>query len=206
MKCEEFREKLDAFVSGTLPEGEKEKMEEHMRECEECRTLYKMELFLRKELSEISPEPPSPLQFIKEVAAKRRAKQNLRRRAFQLGFAFATVMLIAVIAFKSLIGTKEAVSAELQPAIVTPADGDVVLPDEAGIVLFVPDPRYNVNLNIDGEPVDIKEVSQNNGNVIVAYPPEIEPGYHYAELECYDPVGEKKIVQSAVFYVVGEKR
>ena len=71
MKCDEFREKLDAFVDGNLSEDDKKLMVEHMNECEECRLLYETELFLRKKLLKITPNPPSHSELIAKVRARK---------------------------------------------------------------------------------------------------------------------------------------
>ncbi len=205
MKCDEFREKLDAFVDGNLSEDDKELMVEHMNECEECRLLYETELFLRKKLLKITPNPPSHSKLIAKVKARKEKRRRAQQIAFRVGMAFATLLVVAVISIRTVFNTRQAISAELPPAIVAPEDGDVVLPDEANIVLFVPDPRYQVDLKIDGEKMDIQDMAQTTGNVVVTYPPDIEPGYHYAEIEFYDPHNDQKIVQSAVFYVVGDQ-
>ncbi len=205
MKCDEFRKKMDDFLDGKLGWDEAREMERHIEECEECRQLYLTELFLRKELKELTPDAPSAAELLRSVRRKEaRGKRSVPAFALRLGFGFAALVVIAFAASKTVLKTEQAVSAELPPAVVSPVDGDVVLPTEANIILFVPDPEYHVNVEIDGEPVEVNHIDR--GNVVVAYPPNIEPGYHYARIDFYNTRSKETITNSAVFYVVGDRQ
>lgn len=202
MTCREFREKLDDFLESRLPPDEERAMREHIEECPDCRAIYETELFLRDKLKAVSPTPPSPQQLMADVRG-RMVRQKRHRRLVQAGLALATLLIIAVTSVRVFFRAEPAVSAELPPALLMPSDGDVVLPGEANIVLFVPDPDYKVNIVIDDQPVEARDIHK--GNVIVAYPPNIEPGYHYARIDFYDSRNRQKITHQAVFYVVGDE-
>ena len=52
MNCRMFREKLNSFISGDVPEELTKEMQIHMLSCELCRRLYEEELFIEKAFEE----------------------------------------------------------------------------------------------------------------------------------------------------------
>ncbi len=135
MECKGIREKLSAYLEGTLPSEEKRFIEEHLNSCPQCSTtledLKKTGEFVRN-LEEVGP----PAWMTQKIMARVRAEQDKKRGIFQKLFyplhikvpieALATV-LIAVVA----VYVFRAVEPEMKSMPVPPAVGPIITREEA---------------------------------------------------------------------------
>jgi anti-sigma factor RsiW len=109
MNCTPWREKLDAYVDGELPEQESAAMDEHMHTCRDCaaEAFRRMQMKRDTRVAALRFTPPPGLQqrIEKSIAPKRRPLAFLLSPA--LAFAVALVLLVAVSAMVMMMRRAE---------------------------------------------------------------------------------------------------
>jgi len=118
MNCTLWREKLDAYVDGELPERESAAMDDHLRTCRDCAS----EAFARMQMKRATRD--AALRFTPAPGLQRRVEQSIapKRRplAFLLSPALAlAVALVLVIAVSAMMMMRRA---ERQQAIAQLVD------------------------------------------------------------------------------------
>jgi predicted anti-sigma-YlaC factor YlaD len=97
MTCEEHKPKLSAYVDGELPADERERLEEHLAACEECRQELAELASLKEELKMIRFKEPTDAeieQFWRSVY------NRLERGIGWILFSVGAIVLLCYGAFK----------------------------------------------------------------------------------------------------------
>lgn len=165
MNCQNFEEKLSAYLDGELDYGAREEVERHLVECPECsRVLEEM-----RRIESFKPllEPPGlprekwrecweevkkqttdslSAQQVRERVSKRRRAHYLRRAIYGLAGVAAAVVVVAVL---------------LWPAAPPEEDTDPVM-EESVCVLDYDDANYNLHIIDDPRFTIIKLVPVEN--------------------------------------------
>jgi anti-sigma factor RsiW len=80
MRCSEVQQKLDLFATGELESSMRERIEDHLESCAECReSLVKLRRF--EDLVSATPAPPVPHGFADRVVAQARERQAIVTRS-----------------------------------------------------------------------------------------------------------------------------
>lgn len=96
MDCEKLNHLLDAYLDGTLNDEEKQAVEQHVGECEECKTLLQMCRDLRAE------EGPVPASFSASWRQAVRKEEEMEKKQ-QRKHSLRSIALIAA-AFVFIVG------------------------------------------------------------------------------------------------------
>ncbi len=100
MNCKEFSNLLDAWIDGTLPDGEAERMRAHAAECGECASLYALRMDCRRLDEDI--EVPGDFssswrQMIREEETAEESTEKARRSfVWQKWLAVAAALVFVV--------------------------------------------------------------------------------------------------------------
>ena len=79
MRCSEVQQKLDLFATQELTHSVRERIEDHLESCAECReALAKLRRF--EDLLTVSPAPPVPDGFAARVVAGAKERQAIVNR------------------------------------------------------------------------------------------------------------------------------
>ena len=145
MECNSIKEKLCAYLEGTLSSEEKKLIKEHLNSCHQCNTTLedlKMTGELVKSLEEVEP----PAWMTQKIMARVRTEQEKKRGIFQKLFyplhikvpieALATV-LIAVVA----VYVFRAVEPEMKRAQAPSGSEQAISKDEALKQPLVPEEK-----------------------------------------------------------------
>jgi anti-sigma factor RsiW len=80
MRCSEVQQKLDLFATQELTHSVRERIEDHLASCSECRqALAKLQRF--EDLLTVSPAPPVPDGFAARVVAQAKERQAIVTRS-----------------------------------------------------------------------------------------------------------------------------
>lgn len=80
MRCSNVQQKLDLFATGELAPSVRERIEEHLESCAECRKgLARLRRF--EDLVTASPAPPVPDGFAARVVARAKERQAIVTRS-----------------------------------------------------------------------------------------------------------------------------
>jgi len=80
MRCSEVKQKLDLLATRDLAQSERERIEDHLKSCADCRAaLARVRRF--EELLTVSPAPPVPDGFAARVVAQAKERQAIATRS-----------------------------------------------------------------------------------------------------------------------------
>lgn len=101
MDCFQYEELLSAMLDGEISWEEKEQLEEHLRQCPECRALLEDLKLLQNEMAFLAADPPEDLsgRILEQIQAGIPASPIIFRRKFRVWLAAAAVLAIALIGF-----------------------------------------------------------------------------------------------------------
>jgi len=87
MFCKEFIEKISLYIDGYLSEEERERIEKHMEECENCRNIY-------EDIMTIKILSPSLKNKYPVTSFRRRNRRRILTGVFALVLAILTIFTV----------------------------------------------------------------------------------------------------------------
>src|SRR5256885_1129118 len=98
MRCDEYKDRLDAYIDGELPAQEMSAVEAHLRTCELCAADVRLQNRLKHEVRVAGKTYAPSLDFRRRVeAAIAPPKKTSRFRLWAPSMAIAAVLLIAAL-------------------------------------------------------------------------------------------------------------
>lgn len=136
--CEEFEERISAFIDGQLPPEEREALMEHMADCLDCQAYFDDQIAIQDALDRAGVQAPEG--FAEDVMAQVRRTRQERpargRRRFSLRSwqswaglaACCAVVLIGVWSFRGQVGRADQASQSVR-GTVRSAEPEMALSD-----------------------------------------------------------------------------
>jgi hypothetical protein len=200
--CEEARELITLYVAGVLEE--KERLEEHLRDCANCRRRVEEERRVEELLMGIKPYPVP--KGLKEAIL--RSTKQVPIPLWRRGWFWASVSAVAVAA---LILSLVLIRPEPQRLEAAPLKGEVLFPSQDAVLLakdfkvvFVYAPeRQDIEVSVYIDDGEVTGTAKSVDGVIIYQSEEVEEGYHTILVKLRDPEsGAYKEFQRTI-YVVG---
>lgn len=94
MRCEEVKRTIDLYLDGEFGPKEKAVIEQHLAECNECRTFATRQFQVKQGVKTAFAQVRAPFRL--ELAVQHGLVQQSRQRTMHIGMAFAVVLMLGL--------------------------------------------------------------------------------------------------------------